>query len=521
MLSSESGPGSVEWMRRGAASWWPSTSPIAMCSAAVMPIAGGIASSARGAPNSRFAESGELVEAVERRSLVAFRQGRVVKDGIDEVIHGSAENHDGLADVQQLGGALADDVDAQHLLRFAMEDDLQASGGVAADLAAGDLSIKSHADLVRNVFVGKLLLGLADERNFGDGEDAVRIAGRVGVQVLAEGVRGGDAALLHGDRGQARKADDVACGEDVGLLGAVFVVDRDSAARVGFEAGRGEVQVVHVALTSDRVEQRVAGHTFFAGQVGNDAATRHLFHALNFLVEAQGHAIVSQMVGERFHHFAVGEVQQAETFFDQDDAHAERGEHASVFDTDHAASDHQERSRDIGHFKDMIAVDDRAAVQRHFRAAGRASSGGDDDGVGGSGLRAAGTIHLQRMRVNEFGRAADQLNVVARQLALDDIDLSLDHVLDAQRQVGHRDLVLNAVVYAVDILVVVAGEVKDSFAEGFAGDGAGIDADAAQNFAALDDGDALAHFGALNRRALPSRAGSNYDQVIALHVQLI
>ena len=64
----------------------------------------------------------------------------------------------------------------------------------------------------------------------------------------SEGAGGGDAALLHRNRGQAGEADDVADGEDVGRLGAEVLVHRDAAARVGFDAGVGEIQLVDVAL---------------------------------------------------------------------------------------------------------------------------------------------------------------------------------------------------------------------------------------------------------------------------------
>jgi hypothetical protein len=58
---------------------------------------------------------------------------------------------------------------------------------------------------------------------------------------------------------------------------------------------------------------------------------------------------------------------------------------------------------------------------------------------------------------------------------------------------------------------------EDSLAESLARDRAGIDADAAQNFAPLDDGHTLPHFRALDRRSLTGRARSDNDQVIALH----
>src|SRR5689334_17708712 len=102
-----------------------------------------------------------------------------------------------------------------------MEDDLEAAGGVAANLSAADLSVVSDADFVGYVFIRELLLGLADEGDFRDGVDAVGIVGRIGVgAVVVEGARDSDATLLHGYRGERRETDDVADGEDVGCFSA-------------------------------------------------------------------------------------------------------------------------------------------------------------------------------------------------------------------------------------------------------------------------------------------------------------
>ena len=89
----------------------------------------------------------------------------------------------------------------------AVEDELEPAGGVAADLAAGDLAVVSDADLVGDVLVGELLLGLADEADLGDGVDAVGVEAGIREHfVVAEGARGCDAALLHRDGSERREA---------------------------------------------------------------------------------------------------------------------------------------------------------------------------------------------------------------------------------------------------------------------------------------------------------------------------
>ncbi len=160
---------------------------------------------------------------------------------------------------------------------------------------------------------------------------------------VVEGAGGGDAALLHGDGGEGREADDIADGIDVFDLGLVVLVDGDAAAIVGFDAGGGEVEVVDGALAADGVEQGVAGDLLLALQIGDDGAVGELFDAFHFFAEAHGDAAVAQVVAERFDDFLVGEFEQLGAFFNQGDAHAEDGEHAGVFDADDAAADDDER----------------------------------------------------------------------------------------------------------------------------------------------------------------------------------
>ena len=163
------------------------------------------------------------------------------------------------------------------------------------------------------------------------------------IVVVAEGARGGDAALLHGDGGERGEADDVADGEDVRDLGPEVLVDRDAAAGVGFDAGGGEIQLVDIALAADGVEQRVALNLLLALEIGDDGAVGHLFDALHLFVQAHGDAGVAQVVAERLDDLLVGEFEQRRPALDQRDAHAERGEHAGVLDADDAAADDDQR----------------------------------------------------------------------------------------------------------------------------------------------------------------------------------
>src|ERR1043166_4274984 len=144
-------------------------------------------------------ESGQLVQAVERRGFVALRQRRVVENRLDEIVDRSLKDQHRLADVQQFARAVSNNVYAEQLPGFPMENDFQPPGGVAADLSARDLAIIRQPDFVRHVFFGQLLFRFSDEGDLGNREDAVRVRSRIRMHGLVASVRGGDAALLHGD----------------------------------------------------------------------------------------------------------------------------------------------------------------------------------------------------------------------------------------------------------------------------------------------------------------------------------
>ena len=78
------------------------------------------------------------VEAVEGGRLVAFGQRRIVEQRIHEVIDGALVGHNGLADMDQVRCALAEDADPEDLAGLDVEHDLQHAGVVADDLAAGE-----------------------------------------------------------------------------------------------------------------------------------------------------------------------------------------------------------------------------------------------------------------------------------------------------------------------------------------------------------------------------------------------
>src|SRR6266540_898674 len=137
------------------------------------------------------------VDAIERSRLVTFSQRRVVEHGVDEVINRAAERQDGLPDVNQLAGALADDMNTQERARFGVKDQFQQAGAVAHDLAAGDLAILRLAYLVCNALLGQFFFVAPNRGYFWDGVNTVGKQLGHAVRRNAKRVAGSQTPLLH------------------------------------------------------------------------------------------------------------------------------------------------------------------------------------------------------------------------------------------------------------------------------------------------------------------------------------
>src|SRR5438876_991332 len=171
-------------------------------------------------------QASEAIQAVQRGHLVGLRERRVVEDVVDEVVDGPAEGEDRLADMHELRGLLADDVDATEPVRGALEEQLQHAGAVADDLAARDLAKERLSHLVRHAGARQLLFGLAHHRDLGDGEDAVGEPRALAVHRHAEGMRHGEASLVHRRGGEAREADHARADDGERTRDAVEAQDR-------------------------------------------------------------------------------------------------------------------------------------------------------------------------------------------------------------------------------------------------------------------------------------------------------
>ena len=98
---------------------------------------------------------------------------------------------------------------------------------------------------------------------------------------------------------------------------------------------------------------------------------------------------------------------------------------------------------------------------------------------------------------------------------VDPLPLLLHDDVLAVHECAHGALALHRDVDGVAIAALVeAGEVQRRFAQGLGGDRAGVDARAAEDRLALDEGDALAEVRRLRRSLFTCRTGADDDQVV-------
>src|SRR4051794_14180698 len=192
--------------------------------------------------------------------------------------------------------------------------------------------------------------------------------------------------------------------------------------------------------------------------------------------------MVTEVVGECFHDLGICEFQKPRPFLDQGDANSEGREHAGVLDADDAAAYDNERSRNRRHFEDLIAVEYGAPVNGNFGRERRFGSGCDDDRFGVYLIHPTRSRNLNRRRRLETRDTGYHLDAVAGELSLRHVDFRLDHMLHAKGEISHTDLLFYPVTNAVDVLVVVTGQVKYGFAHGFTRDRAGVDANPTDHF---------------------------------------
>ena len=126
-------------------------------------------------------------------------------------------------------------------------------------------------------------------------------------------------------------------------------------------------------------------------------------------------------------------------------------------------------------------------------------------------------LDLEEVGAFEAGGAPDQVDAVAVELVADDGEFVVDDLLGDVDEVFDGDVAFGAEVFAEEAAFVGAGEVEDGFAEGLGGDGAGVDAGAAEDGIFFDDADGFAELGGLDGGLLAGGAGADDHEIVMFH----
>ena len=197
--------------------------------------------------------------------------------------------------------------------------------------------------------------------------------------------------------------------------------------------------------------------------------------------------------------------------------HPQGGEHRGVLDPDHAGADHGEVARQVVDVEDVVRGQDRLAVRRQAGRIAGAGAHGDEDLVHRQPASALEPLHQDGVAVGEGGAPAKDLDVVARQVLLDHGELALDDALHVPHELLHgRPLPGPELLVRLQPGAGVAALYR--LAERLGGDGAALDADAADDLLLLDDGHPLAQLGRLDGGPLAGGPAADADEVVVVVV---
>src|SRR5579883_1676111 len=435
----------------------------------------------------------QAIKAVQGSHLVGLGQGGIVEDRVTKIFDRPPHAQHRLANVDYLGGAVADDVHPEQFERVGIEDQLQQS-----------LLIAQH-----------LPLGAPYHRDFRNGVDPVR--NQIGRHFagFAEHMTAGQSPLLHRCAGQRRKANDVAGRVDVGYLGLEVLADRDLAALVGAQAGGIDVEQIAVGLASDGVQQRLAVYVLAAFQFGEDPVALRVEADRNHpLPQPKDSAQLPQLKAQALDDLPVHELQQRRALIEQGHLHPQCGEHGRVFQPNNAGAHDDQFPGQLIERVQLVRVEHAPAVDGNILAVRRPRAARNQHMVRLEHLRAFIVHDRDRMGIQKAGIALHHVDVVAPQLRLDDFNLAGHHALRAEDQVRHRNAVFEHVAPPVKGALAKSAQVEHGFAQRLAGNRPCVHAHASDRALAVDDGHLLAKLGRAYRALLPSRPAADNDQIV-------
>ena len=182
------------------------------------------------------------------------------------------------------------------------------------------------------------------------------------------------------------------------------------------------------------------------------------------------------------------------------------------------APDHGDAARHLLQVEEAVRVHDGPVVRFETGRVAGARPHRDQHLVRRQPAAPLYALHLQGVLVDERSDPANHLDVVARQVLLDDEELALDDPLHVSDQLIHGGA--RAGPELLGRLQAGTGiAAPHRLAEGLGRDGSRLDADAADHLLLFDDRHLPAQLGGLDGGALAGRTAADADEVIGVAVR--
>src|SRR5437762_262790 len=321
----------------------------------------------------------EVAEAVVGGVFVGFAERGVIENLLDEFVDGETAVEGHHADVDEFGGVFADDTGAQEFFIGSGEDELEHARGISGDVTSGVVCVKRAAhDVVDFLFFAGFfgLTGSGYFRNRVNTHGEQR--GNTLLVLQTKSVADGNAALLHGSRGQRGETDDVAGGVDMRNRRAIVFVDRDIAAIIDGQAGFLESQTIDGGAAAGG-EQGGIGLERFAAFHGQTHAAGRVFGFDRAFVKQEMHTKGGEPVAKTIGNLIVEKWEKAVAPVHERDIHTKGFEDRSVFAADDAAADDSQAFRNAVHLKEGVGVKSVNVVEGDFRRTMGLGAGANED----------------------------------------------------------------------------------------------------------------------------------------------
>ena len=264
--------------------------------------------------------------------------------------------------------------------------------------------------------------------------------------------------------------------------------------------------------------QQHVGLDPLAGLETHQRAVRQALHRFVFLVVADHHALIAQVVAERVGDLVVEEGQQLRARVHQVHLAAHVAEDAGVLAADHPRAVDENGTGRGGHAEEGIAVEDARVVEIDVARPKGMGTGSDDEGVGGQdgGLGLLAGTHLQGVRIEESGVAVVQPDPVALVKIPAHGRLAGDDRFGGAQQVGIGQFQGVAERVAERRAGIELQHPVDGMPQRLGRDGAPVGATAADQMVFLDHRHRLPVFGGFHGGPFASRAGADHNHIVVL-----